>query len=106
MTKTIFLTTIAAALCGCSSTQNTAQTAPASTSASTSPEVKSASLSPQEELKKFCRVCVQDKGEKIEEFLPTRLDTPHAGQTYKFCSDDCKKSFNAAPQKYALKSMT
>ena len=59
-------------------------------------------LTPEQELKKYCRVCVVDKGEKIEEFFPSRLDTKHAGKTYKFCSDDCRKKFDANSQRYAL----
>ncbi len=70
--------------------------------------VETASVAPvkltaDEELAKFCRVCVVDKGEKIEEFFPSRLNTKRDGKTYKFCSDDCKKKFDAEPKRYALK---
>ena len=62
-----------------------------------------AQLTAQQELAKYCRVCVVDKGEKIEEFFPSRLDTKRDGETYKFCSDNCKKKFDADPKRYALK---
>lgn len=65
--------------------------------------VQAAKLSPQAELAHNCRVCVVDKGEKIEEFFPSRLDTKRGGQIYKFCTDDCKKKFDASPKRYALK---
>jgi YHS domain-containing protein len=76
----------------------TNNTAPSSTTAQTAP-VK---LTTQQELAKYCRVCVVDKGEKIEEFFPSRLDTKKNGQTYKFCTDNCKKAFDAEPKKYLL----
>lgn len=60
-------------------------------------------LTPEQELSKYCRVCVVDKNEKIEEFFPSRLDTQHGGKAYKFCSDDCKKRFDANSKRYALK---
>ncbi len=60
-------------------------------------------LTPQQELAKFCRVCVVDKGEKIEEYLPSRLDTKVGEQTYKFCTDGCKKKFDANKKTYLLK---
>ena len=59
-------------------------------------------LSATQELTKFCRVCVLDKGEKMEEFLPSRLDKTHGGKLYKFCSEPCRKSFDAKPALYAL----
>lgn len=66
------------------------------------PQAKPVALTPQQELAKFCRVCVVDKGEKMPEFLPTRLDAKHAGQSYKFCSDVCRKKFDADEKRYAL----
>jgi hypothetical protein len=77
-----------------------AQTQPAQTQPAQTQPVK---LTTEQELAKYCRVCVVDKGEKIEEFFPSRLDTPKDGQTYKFCSDDCKKKFDANSKQYALK---
>jgi YHS domain-containing protein len=82
---------------GCAS--NKEQTAPPARPVQTQP-VK---MTPQQELNKFCRVCVVDKGEKIEEFFPSRLDTKKDGKTYKFCTDDCKKKFDANSKRYALK---
>ena len=62
-----------------------------------------AQLTADQELAKFCRVCVVDKGEKIEEFFPSRLDTKQGDKTYKFCTDGCKEKFDADPKRYALK---
>jgi YHS domain-containing protein len=103
------LPTVAAVLwtAGCAS--NTKQTsAPTQTSqtqpqAQTEPQAQPVKLTPEQELTKYCRVCVIDKGEKIEEFFPSRLDTKHGGKTYKLCSDDCKKKFDANSKRYALK---
>ena len=67
------------------------------------PSKPAVKLTAAQELAKFCRVCVVDKGEKIEEYFPSRLDTKHDGKTYKLCSDDCKTKFDATPKKYALK---
>jgi YHS domain-containing protein len=66
-------------------------------------QIKPVKLTAAQELTKYCRVCVVDKGEKIEEFFPSRLDTKQGGKTYKFCSDDCKKKFDANSKRYALK---
>ncbi|MBW3636375.1 MAG: YHS domain-containing protein [Armatimonadetes bacterium] len=38
----------------------------------------------------------------MEEFLPTRLNAKKDGQTYKFCSEPCRKSFDANPKKYQV----
>ena len=93
---------VALALAGCS--PQVEQSAPQSqispANATTAQPVK---LSAEQELAKYCRVCVLDDGEKIEEYLPSRLDTRFADKTYKLCSDDCKKKFDADPKKYALK---
>lgn len=56
-----------------------------------------------EDLARYCRVCVVDKGERIEEYLPSRLDTAHDGRTYRFCRDSCQEAFEAEPGKYAVK---
>ena len=76
---------------------------PEAETAQRAPAPAPAKLSAQQELAKYCRVCVVDKGEKIEEFFPSRLDTKRGGQTYKFCTDGCKKKFDASPGRYALK---
>src|SRR4028119_470809 len=47
-------------------------------------------LTPQQELARYCRVCVLDTGDKIDEYLPPQLDTKHGGKTYKNCSEQCK----------------
>lgn len=84
---------------GCTPTQTPAPTvAPVAKAPAKAP----AKLTATQELAKYCRVCVVDKGEKMEEFLPTRLDKKHQGQTYKFCSDPCRKSFDAKAEKYQL----
>jgi YHS domain-containing protein len=87
---------------GCASNNQQAST-PDQPPANQSVRKQSVALTPEQELTKYCRVCVLDKGEKIEEFFPSRLDTQHGGKTYKFCSDDCKKKFDANAKKYALK---
>ena len=92
--KRWILATLALAAAGCS--PNSQQEAQA-------PPPAPAKLSPQQELAKFCRVCVVDNGEKIEEFFPSRLDTQKGGRTYKFCTDGCKKKFDANFKRYALK---
>ena len=86
---------------GCSN--NEAEQASAPVAESTAPVAQPATLTPTQELAKYCRVCVVDKGERIEEFLPARLDTPHDGKTYKFCADICKKKFDADKKRYLLK---
>ena len=95
---------------GCAS--NNQQASPpagaiAPTGATASATIESAQTQPvkltaEQELTKYCRICAVDKGEKIEEFFPSRLDTQHGGKTYKFCSDDCKKKFDANSKRYAL----
>ena len=97
--KPWLLILLALGAAGCSSSAPQTQTqAPAPPK-----PVQAAKLSPQAELARYCRVCVVDKGEKIEEFFPSRLDTKRGGQIYKFCTDDCKKKFDASPKRYALK---
>jgi hypothetical protein len=107
--KQWILPTIAAVLWTAGCTSNTQQ-ASAPTQAArvqTQPQAQTQAqpvkLTPEQELTKYCRVCVVDKGERIEEFFPSRLDTQHGGKTYKFCSDDCKKKFDAGSRRYALK---
>ena len=95
--KLWILPTIALSAAGC--TSNTEQVAAPVAPDQTQP----VQLTAQQELTKYCRVCVIDKGEKIEEFFPSRLNTERDGKNYKFCSDDCKKKFDAAPKRYALK---
>jgi ABC-type Zn2+ transport system substrate-binding protein/surface adhesin len=80
---------------GCTQTQIPAPVAQTPTKA----PVK---LSSTQELAKYCRVCVVDRGEKMEEFLPSRLDKKQGEKTYKFCSEPCRKSFDAKPARYAL----
>lgn len=87
--------TLSAAGCASNPEQASAPTQPAQT--------QPVKLTQQQELTKYCRVCVVDKGEKIEEFFPSRLDTKQGGKTYQFCSDDCKKKFDADSKRYALK---
>ncbi len=94
-----FFLAVAVALSAAGCASNTQQAAAPTQAAQTQP-VK---LTPQQELTKYCRVCVVDKGEKIEEFFPSRLDTKQGGKTYKFCADDCKKKFDANSKRYALK---
>lgn len=65
--------------------------------------VQHAALTPEQELAKYCRVCVVDNGEKVEEYLPTRLDTKQNDKTYRFCRDECQKKFVADKAKYAVK---
>jgi YHS domain-containing protein len=101
MKKIWIISPLALILGGCSSP-------PAAAPPPEAPPVAEATAPPQltatQELAKFCRVCVVDKGEKMEEFLPSRLNVQYKGQTYKFCSEPCRKEFNAAPTKYALKT--
>lgn len=59
-------------------------------------------LTATQELAKYCRVCVVDRGEKMEEFLPTRLNLQSGGHLYKFCSPPCRESFEARPERYQL----
>lgn len=61
-----------------------------------------AALSVDEELARYCRVCVVDSGVKHEEYLPTRLDQQRDGKTYRFCKDDCRAKFDAAPERYLV----
>ncbi len=86
---------------GCAS--NNQQAAAPPQAAQPQSQAQPVKLTPEQELTKYCRVCVIDKGEKIEEFFPSRLDTKHGGKTYKLCSDDCKKKFDANSKRYALK---
>jgi hypothetical protein len=100
---------LAVALAGC--TPGTEEAAPPSQTAPAQPAKTAAKpaakpaakLTTAQELAKYCRVCVVDKGERMEEFFPSRLDTKKEGRTYKFCSDDCKKKFDANSKRYALK---
>lgn len=69
----------------------------------TPPAAAPAKLTPSQELSKFCRVCVVDRGERMEEFLPSRLDAVFEGNTYKFCTENCRKRFDADKRRYALK---
>jgi hypothetical protein len=87
---------------GCTS-QTEQSSTPTESRSSQSAPVQPVKLTPEQELAKFCRVCVVDKDEKIEEFFPSRLDTQHSGKTYKFCSDDCKKKFDVNSSRYAVK---
>lgn len=91
--------TVGVWLTGCAAPVQKEATAPAGNSAN----AMMVELTPQQELAKFCRVCVVDRGEKIEEYLPSRLDTKADGQTYKFCTDGCKKKFDANQKPYLLK---
>ena len=93
---------VAALATGCASNTEPAAV-PTQSPQAQSPQTQPVKLTAQQELLKYCRVCVVDKGEKIEEFFPARLDTKHGGKTYKFCSDDCKKKFDADSKRYALK---
>ena len=86
-------------LAGCAQQATQAPTPPAPVSAPVQP----AALTPEQELAKYCRVCVVDNGEKMEEYLPTRLDTKHGGKTYRFCRDECQKKFTANRAKYTIK---
>ncbi len=101
--KRWFFSVIAAVFwtAGCAS--NNQQAAAPPQVAQSQPQTQPVKLTPEQELTKYCRVCVIDKGEKIEEFFPSRLDTKHGGKTYKLCSDDCKKKFDANSNRYALK---
>jgi YHS domain-containing protein len=64
---------------------------------------RSVRLTAQQELAKYCRVCVLDTGQKMEEPLPAHLDIKHGGKTYKNCSEECKRRFAANPKRYVLK---
>jgi YHS domain-containing protein len=97
--KQLFLVPVALFIAaGCNQTQTAAPAAPVAKATAAAP-VK---LTATQELAKYCRVCVVDKGEKMEEFLPTRLNLKSSGQTYKFCSEPCRKNFDANPKKYQL----
>jgi hypothetical protein len=58
---------------------------------------------PDSEVDRYCRVCYVDGGHKMGGYLPERLNVAYEGKTYAFCSDDCRKKFEANPAKYALK---
>jgi YHS domain-containing protein len=62
--------------------------------------VEAAAPSPEE----WCRVCEVDKGERIPEYLPSRLDVERDGQTYRFCNDGCRAKFDAQPEPYLLEA--
>ncbi len=96
MKNTILIPAAIALLAGCNQTR---YTEPVGQKAPTTAPAK---LTATQELDKYCRVCVLDKGEKMEEFLPTRLNAQKDGQTYKFCSEPCRKSFDANPKKYQI----
>ena len=89
------------ALAGCGSTPD--PTAPAVDQTPRAQPVQVVKLTPEQELARYCRVCVVDSGEKMEEYLPTRLDTKRDGKTYRFCTDGCRKKFAANPGRYTLK---
>ena len=91
-------------LAGCTPPQTSAPVTQTPTKApvTQTPTKAPAKLTSAQEIAKFCRVCVVDKGERMEEFLPTRLDKKHEGKLYKFCSEPCRKSFDASPKKYQL----
>ena len=98
-----FYPAIALLITGCASNTQQSSTPPQATMQSAAQSTKQPiKLTTEQELTKYCRVCVVDKGEKIEEFLPSRLDTKKGGKTYKFCSDDCQKKFVANSKPYAL----
>ena len=88
------------ALVGCSPSTEPVAQAPA---AATQPTPVAVKLTATQELEKYCRVCVKDKGEKMDEFLPARLDKKVGGKTYKFCSEPCRKQFDAKPANYLVK---
>ncbi|HEX8834078.1 MAG TPA: hypothetical protein VF719_07745 [Abditibacteriaceae bacterium] len=90
---------VALGIGGCSAKNETASV----TTAPAPAPVEQAKLTPAQELTKYCRVCVVDKGERIQEFFPSRLDTKRGANLYKFCSDDCKNKFDANAKRYALK---
>jgi len=48
----------------------------------------------------WCRVCEVDRGEKLPEYLPSRLDVTVDGQAYHFCADACRAKFDADPKRY------
>jgi len=98
----LFIPAALAALCIAGCTSNSEETPPPVPAAKPAP-VKPVKLTAEQELAKYCRVCVLDKNEKIEEFFPSRLDTKHGGKTYKFCADGCKKKFDANVKRYAIK---
>lgn len=111
MYKNLLLIPIALALYGCetASTTTATTTAPptpvkAPVTQAVPPASQPVRLTATQELAKFCRVCVVDRGERMEEFLPSRLNLAHGGHTYKFCTENCRKSFEANPKKYAPKN--
>jgi YHS domain-containing protein len=102
--KRLIFAAIAVALGTAGCTSNTQQVStPAQPAPAQPAPAQPVKLSADQELAKYCRVCVVDKGEKIEEYFPSRLDTKRGGKTYKFCADDCKKKFDANAKRYALK---
>ncbi len=104
MKRLLILGAALALIGGCASKDETTELAASNTApVSAATPAAPVKLTAQQELAKYCRVCVVDKGEKIEEFFPSRLDTKKNGNTYKFCADICKKKFDAAPKKYLLK---
>jgi hypothetical protein len=93
---------IALLVSGCGSNTEQAQTSTTTRTAQVA-ATQPPKLTPTQELTKYCRVCVVDKGERMEEFFPSRLDTRHKGKTYKFCADRCQKLFVANPKRYEVK---
>jgi hypothetical protein len=90
----LFVAAVAIGITGCDND---------STSVVAVPTPSPVKLTPAQELARYCRVCVKDQGKRMEEYLPSRLDTKLNGKTYKFCADSCKKAFDANPKRYALK---
>ena len=95
MKITHFLPVALIVVAGCKPPQTTI-------SENVAPQPKPVALTPTQELAKFCRVCVVDKGEKMPEFLPSRLDVKRGAQTYKFCADSCREKFDKNAKRYAL----
>jgi YHS domain-containing protein len=44
-------------------------------------------------------------GMEVDPKLPDTLKTGYKGKTYYFCNESCKKSFDAAPEKYTKNGM-
>jgi YHS domain-containing protein len=103
MKKIWILSPLMLILASCNSQPETSSGTTTNTAQQTQPAPKVIKLTATEELAKYCRVCVLDRGEKMEEYLPSRLDVKHDGQTYKFCSEPCKKKFEANKKKYTVK---
>lgn len=88
----------AVVIAGCSpgpDTSSSAQQAPAVQEAQ-------ADLTPEQELREYCRVCVVDEGKRMQEYLPSRLDTEVDGLTYRFCNDRCREKFDQTPEIYKI----